>query len=111
MSGKPWTTILGGEAERDFVNILSWTTENFGVRQARAYAQLITAALDEIAEDPYSPRSRARGNDIGEGYRTLHVSRPGRHLVLYRPRQEREVLVVRILHDSMEVSRHMPPEN
>jgi toxin ParE1/3/4 len=104
-----WTIVLGGAAERDFSDIVDWTTENFGPRQAERYADLILAAIDMIAEDPLSNRSRERG-EIGGGYRTFHLARPGRHFVLYRLEGAENVQVVRILHDSMELSRHAPEE-
>ncbi|MGD9965645.1 MAG: type II toxin-antitoxin system RelE/ParE family toxin [Hyphomonadaceae bacterium] len=47
--------------------------------------------------------------EIGSGYRTIHLARPGRHLILYRV-EGTAVLIVRILHDSMELSRHVPKE-
>jgi toxin ParE1/3/4 len=88
---------------------MDWTTENFGARQASAYAALIDAALDRLKDDPFAAPSKNRDDDIGAGFRTLHVARPGRHLLLYRVEGTR-ILIVRILHDSMELSRHLPPD-
>jgi toxin ParE1/3/4 len=104
-----WTIVLGAEAERDFSHIIDWTTENFGPRQAARYADLMLAGIDVIAENPFSSRSRER-EEIGGGYRTVHLARPGRHFILYRMEGTDTVLVVRILHDSMELSRHVPKE-
>lgn len=109
MKKRTWTVDLGEAAEGDFDGILIWTAENFGPRQAEAYAKLIGAALDALAHDPSAPPSKARDDDIGPGFRTLHLARPGRHFVLYRITGER-VRVIRILHDSMELARHLPPE-
>lgn len=100
-----WTIVLGGAAERDFSDIIDWTTENFGPRQAERYADLILAAIDMIAENPLSKRSRDRA-EIGGGYRSVHLARPGRHVLLYRLEGAESVQIVRILHDSMELSRH-----
>ncbi|MGQ0532867.1 MAG: type II toxin-antitoxin system RelE/ParE family toxin [Caulobacteraceae bacterium] len=104
-----WTIVLGGEAERDFSHIVDWTTENFGPRQAERYANLILAAIDVIAENPLSTRSRER-EEIGGAYRTVHLARPGRHFILYRMEGADTILIVRILHDSMELSRHAPED-
>ena len=109
MPGHAWTIVLGAEAERDFSNVIDWTTENFGPRQAERYADLVLAAIDAIAQDPCSARSRER-SEIGKGYRTLHLSRPGRHFVLYRQGDADAIVIVRILHDSMELSRHVPED-
>jgi toxin ParE1/3/4 len=70
------------------------------------------AALENIkalSANPLISTSRVR-DDIGKGFRTLHVGRPGRHILLYRIEAKATVLVVRIPHDSMEVSRHLPPD-
>lgn len=107
MAGAKWTIVLGELAERDFSGIIDWTAENFGPRQAERYADAILAAIDAIAKNPISSRSRERG-EIGSGYRSVHVARPGRHFILYRLEGTNAVLVVRILHDSMELSRHAP---
>jgi len=105
MAAIPRTAILGALAEQDFAGVITWTAENFGARQARAYARLFIETIDKIARDPLASPSRARDEEIGAGFRTLHVARPGRHLVLYRLRGADEVLIVRILHDSMELAR------
>jgi len=101
---------LGAEAERDFANIVTWTAEQFGARQAEAYTDLLLAAVETLARDPLGGATKARDNDIGAGFRSLHVARPGRHILLYRLEGER-VLIVRILHDSMELSRHLPRQD
>lgn len=106
MPGARWTIVLGETAERDFSEIIDWTTEKFGVRQAERYADLILATIDGIASNPNSNRSRAR-DEIGGSYRTVHLARPGRHFILYRLEEPATVMIVRILHDSMELSRHV----
>jgi len=58
---------------------------------------------------------RARA-DIAPGLYTLHISRNrrrGRHIILFRLAQEQGqplIVVGRILHDSMDIVRHLPPE-
>lgn len=105
MAAPPRTAILGALAEQDFAGVVTWTAEQFGARQARAYANLLIDTIDKNARAPLASPRRARDEDIGAGFRTLHVARPGRNLVLYRLRGEDEVLIVRILHDSMELAR------
>lgn len=105
-SGKTWRIQIGGQAASDFTHILSWTEDKFGTRQAHAYGALLRSALQTLARDPLAPPSRTRDDDVGVGFRTLHLIRPGRHLLLYRVEAER-ILIVRILHDSMELSRHL----
>jgi len=49
---KRWRVRLASAAEADFEQILHWTAERFGARQARAYAETLTAALEALAEGP-----------------------------------------------------------
>jgi toxin ParE1/3/4 len=105
-----WPVDLGELAEQDYDNILLWTAETFGARQAMAYGRLIEMAFGALMRDPLAPPSRSRNDDVGPGLRTLHLARPGRHLLLYSIGDER-VRVLRILHDSMEISRHLSPDD
>lgn len=109
MANKTWTVALSSEAERDFVAIMQWTAETFGPRQAETYKAVLLEAITALAGGPDIQGSRERP-EIGAGYRTLHVRRrgkPGRHFLLFRQYGARTVLIVRILHDSMELSRHL----
>ena len=78
MRARRWRPRLGAEAERDFAGIL-----------------LGSRTRDEILP----------------GLRALHVARHGRrgrHIILYRAGPEREIEIMRILHDGMELRRHLP---
>jgi toxin ParE1/3/4 len=111
MTTKRWRIVLGRSAEDDFSNIAAWTSENFGDRHAEAYVDAMLDALEELSANPFQARSRAR-DEIGPGLRTLHLSkrgRRGRHLFLYRT-EDNAVVVLRILHDSMEISSHLPED-
>lgn len=101
--------IVSDDADADIDSILLWTLENFGSRQANAYNERIAATLEILTSDPFPAISKNREQDIGPGYRSLHLGRRSRHLLLYRVEAER-ILIVRILHDSMELSRHLPRE-
>jgi toxin ParE1/3/4 len=101
---------LGAVAELDFANILKWTTENFGARQSRIYRDTLVRAIGELANGPDVAGSKAR-DEIRPGLRTLHVARHGRrgrHLLLYRIVNGRIVEIGRILHDQMDLQRHLP---
>lgn len=50
-------------------------------------------------------------DDIAAGVCTLHVARRrrrGRHLLVYEQGAAQEIRVLRILHDSMDLTRHLP---
>ena len=107
-----WRIRLTATAETDFRNILSWTSEHFGERQAHVYADTLTAAIETLTDGPYIAGSRER-SDIGEGLRVLHVARrgrKGRHFVLCRAESQAAppaIDVLRLLHDSMDLPRHV----
>lgn len=110
MAERTWRVRLGAAAELDFANILRWTTEEFGARQSRRYRDTIVEAIGELANGPEVAGSRAR-DEIGRGLRTLHMARHGQrgsHFLLYRAAPERTVEIVRILHDRMDLPRHLP---
>ena len=105
-----WRVRLGTSAELDFANILKWTTENFGARQARTYRDTLVRAIGDIANDPHVAGSKAR-DEVMPGLRTLHVARHGRrgrHFLLYRTVEGRIIEIGRILHDQMDLQRHSP---
>lgn len=110
MAGQRWRVRLGAVAELDLANILKWTTENFGARQARIYRDMLVKAIGELDGGPDVAGSKAR-NDIMAGLRTLHVAqhgRRGRHFLMYRVAGRRTIEIARILHDRMDLPRHLP---
>jgi toxin ParE1/3/4 len=107
-----WRIRLSRPAEHDFVAILQWTAEQFGRRQAAVYRQTLIAALGAVSTDPFVPDSHAR-DEIQPGLRSLHVARNQRrrrHLILYRLAGQRTIDILRILHDLMDVGRHVPDQ-
>jgi len=107
-----WRIRLGDEAERDFVRILERTGEKFGARQVGIYKTTLLDALAALEEGPDILGSAAR-DEIQPRLRSLHVARRGRrgrHFVMYREAAGRVIEVVRILHDAMDLSRHVPKE-
>ena len=110
MSERGWRVRLGAAAEVDFANILKWTTENFGARQSRLYRDTLVQAIGELANGPDIVGFTAR-DEIIAGLRTLHVARRGRrgsHFLMYRAARKSTIEIVRILHDRMDLWRHVP---
>lgn len=112
---------LSAAAQADVLDILGWTSAQFGEVARQRYESLIVAALRDLASQPDRPGSAARP-ELGEGVRSWHlrlsrnhvkagagiVERP-RHFLVYR--LEPGLLVIgRVLHDAMELSRHLDPE-
>jgi toxin ParE1/3/4 len=105
-----WRVRVSAAADHDFLAVLQWTREHFGSRQVTIYQRTLVLALAALADGgPYLPDSRDR-DDVRKGLRTLHMARKGRrgrHFILYRTKEPDVIEVLRILHDSMDVSRHI----
>ena len=110
MVERRWRVRLGTAAELDFANIVKWTTENFGARQSRVYRNTLVQAIGELADGPDVSGSKPR-DEIMPGLRTVHVARHGRrgsHFLMYRVAPKTTIEIVRILHDRMDLRRHLP---
>jgi toxin ParE1/3/4 len=111
---------LSAAAQDDLVDIFAWTNAQFGADARMRYEALVVTALRDVATQPERAGSLARP-ELGNGVRSWHlrlsrqrartaggvVHRP-RHFLVYR--MEPELLVVgRVLHDAMELARHLNP--
>lgn len=112
--------ILAPAAEEDLRSILAWSREMFGEPARQRYAALLSQAITDVAADS----SRAgvhEADDIGPGLRIYHITHSRRrrvaaasrvvalrHFLLFRLRHEMRLEVVRVVHDSMQLSQHIP---
>lgn len=107
-------------ARSDIIDILAWTQEQFGEYERRRYEQLIAAGIRDISKDPSRPGSTERP-ELGDGVRSWHLRgsrthtrsgkvRRSRHFLIYRVDGEL-VVIGRILHDAMELRRHVDTES
>ena len=112
---------LSEAAQGDVLSILAWTHEQFGEAARLRYESLIVAALRDVAIQPDRPGSLARP-ELGTGVRSWHlrlsrdhvkrgveVVRRPRHFLVYRS-EPALVVVGRVLHDAMELARHLDPD-
>jgi toxin ParE1/3/4 len=109
-------------AEADILDLLAHTQANFGEIARLRYGHLLDTALRDIAADPNRRGSIAQP-DLGQGVRIYYlrhsrerartehgiVQRP-RHLLLYRHVSVDLLGVGRVLHDAMDIARHVPRE-
>jgi toxin ParE1/3/4 len=115
MTSEDWEIELSGAAEADLRQIVRWTAQQFGSAQVIAYGQLLRDALKALEAGPNIIGARRR-DEIGAGYRTLHIARNrrrARHFILFRvvgSAEERVIRVVRILHEAMDPARHLSGE-
>ncbi len=111
-SGSLWTVRITESAESDFREAVLWSANRFGDRQALVYAETLMLALRELGAGPNLLGAKNR-DEIASGLLSLHVSRngrKGRHLVMFRVIDEsaRVLEVLRLLHDAMDLPRHVP---
>jgi toxin ParE1/3/4 len=115
MTSADWEVELSSAAEADLRQIVRWTRRRFGAAQATAYGRLLRDGLNALEAGPNIIGARRR-DEIGVGYRTLHIARNrrrARHFILFRvvgSAEERIIRVVRILHDAMDPARHLSGE-
>ncbi|WP_086923122.1 type II toxin-antitoxin system RelE/ParE family toxin [Variovorax sp. JS1663] len=112
---------LSEAAQGDVLSILGWTHDQFGEAARLRYESLIVAALRDVASEPDRPGSLPRA-ELGAGVRSWHlrlsrnrvnpdvaiVRRP-RHFLVYRS-EPSLVIVGRVLHDAIELARHLDPD-
>jgi len=92
--------LLTSSARKDVVEIGRFTTEKWGKRQRDTY---------QAADDAFKLLARQRdiGRDTGDikpGYKKFSQ---GSHVIFYRAGTESRIVVIRILHNSMDVEQHL----
>ncbi|EEW56516.1 ParE [Ruegeria sp. TrichCH4B] len=87
-------------AKSDFVNIWVETYRQWGEAQADRYLDDIDRALQGLLDNP---QMGVDCSDLLRGARKLIT---GRHLVFYEVDPDR-LFVIRVLHQSMDVPRHL----
>lgn len=92
--------VLFPAAQTDLESIWDYTVAHWGVAQAERYTRDIQAACEALSKGELVSRS---ADDIREGYRKVTV---GSHVVFFRVRSD-VVEIIRILHRSMDVGRHL----
>ncbi|MCO5119752.1 MAG: type II toxin-antitoxin system RelE/ParE family toxin [Burkholderiaceae bacterium] len=109
-------------ARADIIEILEWTDTHFGELARLRYERLLVVALRELAAEPERTGSMARP-ELGANVRSYHlrhsrdrarhesgIVRQPRHLLLYRFARADLIGIGRVLHDTMEIERHLPAE-
>jgi len=91
---------LTPEAEKDLTEIYLYGFLNFGEAQAEAYFAELEDCFQLLSKTPLICRERSEFSP------PVRIHHHGRHLVVYVIKSEL-VLIVRLLHDSMDVQRHL----
>ena len=92
---------LTRSAQADLKSIARYTQERWGVRQRNTYLKEVDQVFHALAENPLMGRTC---DDIRAGYRKFPH---GGHVIYYKHLSEDELLIVRILHMTMDVEANI----
>lgn len=92
--------VLTPRARTDLQAVWTYTADRWSVEQADRYTRLIHRAIQIVAVDPRRWRSC---DQVRSGYYKYPV---GSHVLFFR-KHNSGILVVRILHQSMDFERHL----
>ena len=109
MSKATWAVQLTETARRDFFQAVKKSVDKFGSRQGAIYRETLLISLAALKEGPEVAGSIPH-YEILSGLRVLHVARRGRngrHIIVYRASDKKTIRVLRILHDAMDIGRHV----
>jgi toxin ParE1/3/4 len=103
---------LSHAAESDLDDIVFWTADRYGEKQARIYERVLKDMFASLREGPSVAGARHRP-EIAQGLYSLHTSkswRRARHFVFFHLIATNEIEIVRVLHDGMDFRRHLPSD-
>jgi toxin ParE1/3/4 len=93
--------IISEKAVFDINNIWIYTAENWSIEQADRYYNLILDEIEYIAQNLEMARSFSA---IRKDY---HCSKVKSHLIFFRITKAKEIEVVRILHERMDIENRL----
>lgn len=106
-------------AQADIVSILAWSDAQFGEEARKRYEALIAAAIRDAASRT-DGAGRTPRPELGDGVFSWHLSksrarstggrvqRPRHFLICCRDGDE--LVIGRVLHDAMDLRRHVDPK-
>ena len=93
---------LTKEAAGDLYRIWEYTVDTWSEKQADKYYEMLISAFKKLAQNP---------EKLGKSYEMIHAGLKGfligRHVIFYLVQETADVLIVRILHSSMDFARHL----
>lgn len=90
------------KAVEDLTNIWNYTFETWSERQADMYYNMLIESCQKIVENPWLYGFKY--DEITEGLRGF---RAYKHIIFYQILHDDEILIIRILHQRMDLKRRM----
>jgi len=84
-------------AEFDLDGIWRYTYQEWGARRASKYLRQLKRRIEQLARRPLLGKQR---DELAAGLRSYHE---GRHLVFYRCLEQGGIMIIRVLHDRVDV--------
>jgi toxin ParE1/3/4 len=91
--------LLTAKAKSDFIKIAKYTQLTWGQAQRNDYLKILDSSFQLLAGDPEIGMHCAH---IREGYSKYPIAS---HVIYYKEHKVNQILIVRILHKSMDVNR------
>ena len=101
MSSRNNPVKLSPRARQDFIDILRYTGETWGVPQLDAYESRLRNALGVLGDNPLIGKP---GRGLPGNYRLYYI---GAHVIVYRIEPD-GIGVARILHQRMQLADYLP---
>ncbi len=93
--------ILSREADSDLKEIYKYSFARYGEQQAGRYIGSLEESFRLLAKNPLLCRERS------EFVPPVRIHHHGRHVVVYIEKDRNTILIVRVLHDSMDVESRL----
>ena len=93
---------FSSKAVDDLTSIWNYTYQTWSERQADEYYNMLVSSCKKVVSSAF--RLAKSYGDIAEN---LYGFKAGHHLIFYTPLSDGDFLIVRILHERMDVKRHL----
>ncbi len=90
------------KAAEDIENIWLYTFENWSIKQADRYVNLILDEIEYLAENP------ASGKDFSHIRKDYRCAKVKSHIIFYRNiEKQNEIEIIRVLHQRMDIENRL----
>jgi len=93
--------IISKAAKNDLDEIWLYSYNKWSAEQADRYYKLLISEIEKISKDPYINKKINLNNKL---YSILKVKS---HLIFYRITEKKQIFIVRILHERMDITGRM----
>ena len=92
---------LTNKAVEDLTSIWNYTLEKWSEKQADKYYNLLVDNFNEISRNPQL------GKNYSDVVKNISGFRVGRHIIFYKQALDSEIVVIRILHEQMDLKNRL----